>query len=52
MATSVAPCTILVTDYTNPNNLTNDILILNSLLVGPTRENLVLDPLTVQHLDN
>ena len=77
-------------DCNNPENLTNDLLIPNSLiinnkladdvirlkstkcslfsihwnfsenrkvlwaltLVGPTRENLVLDPLAVQHLDN
>ena len=60
------PVTILVTDYTNPNNLTNDSLILNSLIInkslvlrwtirrlmGITWENSTLDPLAVLHLDN
>ena len=27
------PVTILVTDFTNPDNLTNDLLILNPLIV-------------------
>ena len=31
MATFVVPVTILVTDLTNPENLTNDLIILNSI---------------------
>ena len=35
MATFVIPCpvTILVTDFTNPENLTSDLLIFNSLII-------------------
>ena len=53
------PITILVTDFTYPNNLTNYFLILISLITNRKltdddiiRENLVLDPLAVQHIDN
>ena len=28
------PVTILVTDFTNPDNLTNDLLILTSLIIN------------------
>ena len=31
MATFVVPVTILVTDLTNPENFTNDLIILNSI---------------------
>ena len=64
MATFVVlrhPVTILVTIFTNPKNLTNDLLILKLLiktdlqaltLVGPTMDSPVLDPLAVLHLAN
>ena len=53
--------TILVRDFTNPNDLNEGLLILNSMtnqelqtltLVGPSRENIVPDPLAEHHLDN
>ena len=56
------PVTILVTDLTNPDNFdqrsSHSQLFDNrkdlqaSTLVGLTRENPVLDPLAVVHLDN
>ena len=44
----------LVTDFTNPNNLTKDHRkgLRASTLVELTRENPVPDPLAVQHLNN
>ena len=55
------PVTILVKDFTNPDNFTNNLLILNffeskylraSTLVGLNWENPILDPQAVKHLDN
>ena len=33
------PVTILVTDFTNPNNLTNDLVILNPLKLNKSQVN-------------
>ena len=48
MATFVVlrnPVNILVTDFTNPENLTNDLLILNSLIINKSNTGFSL-PLT------
>ena len=55
MATFVVlrhPVTILVTNLTNPNNLTNDPLLLRRALKQSDKCDNKIDPQAVQHFDN
>ena len=41
MATFVVPCHHLVTEFTNPDNLTNDIFIFNSMTLNKSLVNIL-----------
>ena len=43
------PGTILVTDFTNPDNLTNDLLILNSSII---KNKSLVSPLEILYIAN